>query len=46
MEAGREKIPTAELAVIVDLPPDLLRRRPDVRAAEARRCAVGSDWRQ
>ena len=39
MEAGREKIPTAELAVIVDLPADLLRRRPDVRAAEARLAA-------
>ena len=39
MEAGREKIPTAELAVIVDLPADLLRRRPDVRAAEMRLAA-------
>ena len=39
MEAGREKIPTAELAVIVDLPAELLRRRPDVRAAEARLAA-------
>lgn len=34
MEEGREKIPSAELALIVDLPADLLRRRPDVRAAE------------
>jgi multidrug efflux system outer membrane protein len=34
MAAGREKIPVATLAVIVDLPADLLRRRPDVRAAE------------
>ena len=39
MEAGREKIPTAELVVIVDLPADLLRRRPDVRAAEMRLAA-------
>ncbi len=39
MEAEREKIPTAELAVIVDLPADLLRRRPDVRAAEMRLAA-------
>jgi multidrug efflux system outer membrane protein len=39
MEAGREKIPTAELTVIVDLPADLLRRRPDVRAAELRLAA-------
>lgn len=34
MAAGREKIPEAAIAVIVDLPADLLRRRPDVRAAE------------
>jgi multidrug efflux system outer membrane protein len=34
MAAGRGKIPVATLAVIVDLPADLLRRRPDVRAAE------------
>ena len=34
MEAGREKIPDTDLAVIVDVPADLLRRRPDVRAAE------------
>ncbi|MCC8994658.1 MAG: efflux transporter outer membrane subunit [Candidatus Contendobacter sp.] len=34
MATGREKIPVATLAVIVDLPADLLRRRPDVRAAE------------
>jgi NodT family efflux transporter outer membrane factor (OMF) lipoprotein len=34
MAAGKEQIPQAELAVIVDLPADLLRRRPDVRAAE------------
>jgi NodT family efflux transporter outer membrane factor (OMF) lipoprotein len=31
---GKDKIPQAELAVIVDLPTDLLRRRPDVRAVE------------
>jgi multidrug efflux system outer membrane protein len=34
MAAGTEQIPQAELAVIVDLPAALLRRRPDVRAAE------------
>jgi multidrug efflux system outer membrane protein len=34
MEQGREQIPTATLAMIVDMPADLLRRRPDVRAAE------------
>ena len=31
---GNDTIPQAELGVIVDLPADLLRRRPDVRAAE------------
>ena len=34
MTAGREKIPEAAIDVIVDLPADLLRRRPDVRATE------------
>lgn len=34
MSAGAEKIPEAGLDLIVDLPADLLRRRPDVRAAE------------
>jgi NodT family efflux transporter outer membrane factor (OMF) lipoprotein len=34
MAAGKEQIPHAELATIVDMPADLLRRRPDVRAAE------------
>ena len=34
MAAGKDVIPQAELAVIVDMPADLLRRRPDVRAAE------------
>ena len=34
MSAGKEKIPQAELDVIVDIPADLLRRRPDVRAVE------------
>ena len=34
MAAGRDVIPQAELDVIVDMPADLLRRRPDVRAAE------------
>jgi len=31
---GREKIPVAELQLIADMPAELLRRRPDVRAAE------------
>ncbi|WP_291992338.1 efflux transporter outer membrane subunit [Candidatus Accumulibacter sp. ACC003] len=34
MAAGRGRIPNAQLALIADLPADLLRRRPDVRAAE------------
>lgn len=34
MQTGREKIPTADLAVIVDMPASLLLRRPDVRTAE------------
>ena len=34
MAGGRDQIPQADLAVIVDLPASLLRRRPDVRAAE------------
>jgi multidrug efflux system outer membrane protein len=34
MAAGKSVIPQAELDVIVDLQADLLRRRPDVRAAE------------
>ena len=34
MDAGREKIPQAGLDVIVEMPADLLRRRPDVRTAE------------
>ena len=34
MGTGREQIPHAELDVIVDMPADLLRRRPDVRTAE------------
>jgi NodT family efflux transporter outer membrane factor (OMF) lipoprotein len=34
MSVGREQIPRADLAVIVDMPADLLRRRPDVRNAE------------
>ena len=34
MAAGKEVIPQAELEVIVDIPADLLRRRPDVRATE------------
>jgi multidrug efflux system outer membrane protein len=32
--AGKDTIPQAELGVIVDLPAELLRRRPDVRAVE------------
>jgi multidrug efflux system outer membrane protein len=34
MAAGKSVIPQAELEVIVDMQADLLRRRPDVRAAE------------
>jgi NodT family efflux transporter outer membrane factor (OMF) lipoprotein len=34
MAPGKDLIPQAELEVIVDMPADLLRRRPDVRAAE------------
>ncbi len=34
MAPGENVIPQAGLAVIVDVPADLLRRRPDVRAAE------------
>ena len=39
MAAGKEVIPQAELDVIVDMPADLLRRRPDVRAAEMQMAA-------
>jgi outer membrane protein, multidrug efflux system len=35
MDAGRERIPLAALDVVVDMPAEMLRRRPDVRAAEA-----------
>ena len=34
MAAGKEVIPLARLAVVVDMPAELLRRRPDIRAAE------------
>ena len=34
MAAGKNVIPQAELQIIVDMQADLLRRRPDVRAAE------------
>jgi len=34
MTAGKDGIPKAELDIIIDMPTDLLRRRPDVRAAE------------
>jgi len=34
MDEGRERIPQAGLDVIVDMPAELLRRRPDVRAVE------------
>ncbi|MGO9242600.1 MAG: efflux transporter outer membrane subunit [Bryobacteraceae bacterium] len=34
MQSGRGTIPEAALDVIVDIPADLLRRRPDVRAVE------------
>ncbi len=34
MAAGRERIPETSIEVIVDMPAELLRRRPDVRTAE------------
>lgn len=34
MAAGQGTVPAAELAIIADLPAELLRRRPDVRAVE------------
>jgi NodT family efflux transporter outer membrane factor (OMF) lipoprotein len=34
MEEGKERIPQAGLDVIVDMPAELLRRRPDVRTVE------------
>jgi NodT family efflux transporter outer membrane factor (OMF) lipoprotein len=34
MAAGKDVIPQADLDVIVDMPAELLRRRPDVRAVE------------
>jgi NodT family efflux transporter outer membrane factor (OMF) lipoprotein len=39
MASGKDVIPQAELDVIVDIPADLLRRRPDVRAAELQMAA-------
>jgi len=39
LSSGREKIPEAALDMIVDLPADLLRRRPDVRAVELQMAA-------
>lgn len=39
MAPGKNLIPQAELDLIVDMPADLLRRRPDVRAAEMRLAA-------
>lgn len=34
LDAGRERIPDADLGIVSELPMDLLRRRPDVRTAE------------
>jgi multidrug efflux system outer membrane protein len=34
MAAGRERIPQTVLAIVADMPAEMLRRRPDVRAAE------------
>jgi NodT family efflux transporter outer membrane factor (OMF) lipoprotein len=39
MDAGKEQIPLATLDVVVDMPADMLRRRPDVRTAEAQLAA-------
>jgi outer membrane protein TolC len=39
MTPGTNVIPQAELAVIVDMPAELLRRRPDIRAAELQMAA-------
>ena len=39
MATGRDVIPQAELAVIVDIPAELLRRRPDIRASEMQMAA-------
>jgi multidrug efflux system outer membrane protein len=39
MDAGRERIPLAALDIVVDMPAEMLRRRPDVRAAEAQLAA-------
>jgi outer membrane protein TolC len=47
MTAGRERIPEAGLDVIVEMPADLLRRRPDVQdRGNAARRTIGSDRRQ
>ncbi len=34
MAAGRERIPQTGLAIVADMPAEMLRRRPDVRVAE------------
>jgi len=34
MAAGKDRIPRTELAIVADMPAEMLRRRPDVRAAE------------
>ncbi|HSD36173.1 MAG TPA: efflux transporter outer membrane subunit [Rhodocyclaceae bacterium] len=39
MEAGRAQIPLADLDLVVDLPAELLRQRPDVRTAETQLAA-------
>ena len=39
LDTGREHIPDADLGIVAELPADLLRRRPDVRAAEAQLAA-------
>jgi len=42
MDVGHERIPEADLEVIVEMPADLLRRRPDVRTAEMQLAAQSS----
>lgn len=42
LDAGRGVMPQASLAMVADLPADMLRRRPDIRAAEMQLVAQSS----